>query len=75
MLDPWSMKIIADERQNEYLKESESYRIACQVENGRRADASSLSHMVTELSRMLISKVRQFKYRGTDSPTKASADA
>jgi hypothetical protein len=75
MLDYWSMKQFAEERQSNYLKEAESYRIACQVENGRRVHASSLSHMVTELGGLLISKVRQYANRSTVSPTEASADA
>lgn len=68
MLDYWSMKQFAEERQSNYLKEAESYRIACQVEKGQRVQESSLSRMAAHLDRLLISKVKLFVNRGSASP-------
>ena len=75
MLNYWIMEQIVEERQNDYMKAAEAYRIACQVERGQIVHGNSLPRIVKGLGRLLFSKVRQFANRSTASPTEASADA
>lgn len=75
MLHPWIMKQIAEQRQNDLLKEAEACRIACQVKRGQSVHTSSPPRIVTGLGRLLISKVKRLVNRGTVSPAETPTDA
>lgn len=74
-MHPWIMKQMAIERQNDYLKEAEVYRIACQVEKGRSVQASLLNRMAAHLGGLLIWPLRQLANQDTVSPAEKTTDA